>query len=164
VIINGAGAVVDGVTNSGAVQLPGGTAIYLTGDLTNNDSVLVDTTGANTTTQIRFDASCALTGSGVVTLNGFGHTFNVADINLQTFTATHGANHTIHGFGTIIGFGGGILINNGLINGDNSSGNAMQVDLGNTANQNNSTMEATNGGALGLFSGSVDQTGGGKFL
>src|SRR5205807_842645 len=79
-------------------------------------------------------------------------------------TVTHGANHTIHGLGTIIGFSGGTFINNGIINGDDAGGGFMQVDLANSPNQNNSTIKATNGGALGLFSGSIDQTGGGTFL
>src|SRR5207302_10341386 len=49
-------------------------------------------------------------------------------------------------------------------NGDDANGGFMQIDLANTPNQNNSTIKATNGGALGLFSGSIDQTGGGTFL
>src|SRR2546430_3354662 len=40
----------------------------------------------------------------------------------------------------------------------------MQLDLANAANQNNGTIEATNGGVLGFYSGTIDQTGGGQFL
>src|SRR5207302_1450784 len=146
-------------------ELTAGAVISVTGTgLTNNGTILVDTTAANVTTTLRFDADGTLGGNGSVTLNGITSVFNVADFNIQNFTVTHGANHTIHGLGTIIGFSGGTFINNGIINGDDANGGFMQIDLANTPNQNNSTIKATNGGALGLFSGSIDQTGGGTFL
>ena len=84
-------------------------------------------------------------------------------VYLGAQTVTNGANHTIHGKGTIIGYDGGTLINNGTIIGDDSTG-SMQVDLINTPNKNNGMLKATSGGLLGLYGGTIDQTGGGTFL
>ena len=67
-----------------------------------------------------------------------------------------GASHIIRGKGTIIGFNGATLINNGTITGDDPAG-SMQVDLSNLSNLNNGTLKAGNGGT-------IDQTGGGTFL
>jgi hypothetical protein len=161
---NGAGVGLVGCTNNGNLQIPPNNIIVVTGSgLTNNSTITVNN-GTNVTTAIRFDASGQLGGTGTVLLNGFGSTFNVADFNINSSTVTIGANQIIHGRGTILGGGGSILINNGTINGDDASGNNMQLDLVNTANQNNALIEATNGGVLGLYSGSIDQTGGGTFL
>jgi hypothetical protein len=40
----------------------------------------------------------------------------------------------------------------------------MQVDLSNLSNLNNGTLKAGNGGLLGMYGGTIDQTGGGTFL
>jgi hypothetical protein len=166
------GGVVQGVygtltscTNNGDFQIPGNDTTVITGTgLTNNGTVTInDGTGA-TTAQIRFDASGALDGTGSLLLKGFGNTFNIADLNLSNVTVTNGANHLIHGLGTVVGFNSATLINNGTINGDDVGGGSMQLDLSNNTNQNNGTIEATNGGLLGLYSGTVDQTGGGTIL
>jgi fibronectin-binding autotransporter adhesin len=154
------------LSNSAAhLNLIPGALLAFTNTVTNNGTIVVNTTGANTTTSLRFDTSLLITGNGNIRLNGFGSGFNYADFNLNGQTVTIGINQTLHGHGTILG--NGILINNGTINGDDASGNNMQVDLVNNAgftNQNNGFMKATNGGVLGLYSGLVDQTGGGTFL
>ena len=166
------GGVVQGVygtltscTNNGDFQIPGNDITVVTGTgLTNNGTVTInDGTGA-TTAQIRFDASGTLDGTGSLLLKGFGNTYNIADLNLSNVTVTNGANHLIHGLGTVVGFNSATLINNGTINGDDVGGGSMQLDLSNNTNQNNGTIEATNGGLLGLYSGTVDQTGGGTIL
>ena len=131
--------------------------------LNNNGTIVVNTTGANNTTTLRFDTSGSITGTGSVLLNGIGTSFNIADLNLQNFTVTHGPNHTIHGKGTIIGFAGATFINNGMILGDDSTG-SMQLDLAYTANKNNSLIKATNGGVVSMGAGMIDQTGGGTIL
>lgn len=67
-----------------------------------------------------------------MTLNGIG--FNIATVYLGAQTVTNRASHAIHGKGTIIGYDGGTLINNGTIIGDDPAG-SMQLDLGGTGNQ-----------------------------
>jgi len=151
-----------GVTNNGTVQIPGGAIIVVTGTgLTNNGTILVNSTDpTNSTSSLRFDASGTLGGNGTIKLDGIG--YNRANLNGNNNTMTIGANQTVHGRGTIFS----ILVNNGTIIGDDSAGNNIQLDLNNGANQNNSTIKATNGGVVGLYSGTIDQTGGsgGTFL
>lgn len=165
---NGEGVTLIGGTNNGAFQVPAANnplIIKGTG-LTNNGNVTVGD-GTQSAT-MRFDESGLLGGTGGVQLNGAG-TFNVADLTLPGgVTVTNGASHLIHGNGTIIGFDGGTLINNGTIIGDVSVGGSpqfMQLDLNaNTPNQNNGVLKAVGGGGIGLFGGTIDQTGGGSFL
>ena len=151
-----------GVTNNGAIQILPGDLVIVTGTgLTNNGAILVNTTGLNNAATFRFDASGTLTGTGSVTLNGIG--FNVAVVELGFQTVPHGANHTIHGKGTIIGYNGGTLINNGTIMGDDPAG-SMQVDLSSLSNPNNGALKATSGGLLGIYGGTIDQTSGGTIM
>src|SRR5262245_25601885 len=121
--------------------IPGALLAFSNG-ATNNGTILVNTTGVNTTTGLRLDANGAISGSGNVLLNGVG--FNVATIDLQAFVFTNGTNHTIQGTGTVIGYNGGTLINNGAIVGDDPAGN-IQLDLGNTPNENHGTLKAAGG-------------------
>jgi hypothetical protein len=154
------------VTSAKLNLVPGSTiAISSATGLNNNGTIVVNTTGANTTTKLRFDISCGITGTGSILLNGFGSSFNVADFDTNGQTVTIGAGQTVHGRGTILSQSG-VLINNGTIIGDDPAGNNMQLDLANNAtiNKNNGILKATNGGVLGFYSGTMDQTGGGSFL
>ena len=160
------GAVNLSVASAKLNLVPGSTmAISSATGLNNNGTIVVNTTGANNTTTLRFDTSCGITGTGSILLNGFGSSFNVADFNTNGQTVTIGAGQTIHGHGTVLSQSG-ILINNGTINGDDAGGGNIQLDLANNSavNQNNGTIKATNGGVLGFYSGVLNQTGGGSFL
>ena len=133
--------------------------------LNNNGTIVVNTTGANSTTSLRFDVSCPITGTGSIQLKVAGIVYNIANFDLNGHTVTIGAGQILHGDGTVFS-NTGLLINNGTINGDDASG-IMQLDFtGNDGvlHKNNGTIKATNGGILGLYSGIVDQTGGGSFL
>jgi hypothetical protein len=74
----------------------------------------------NSVSDLRFDASGTLGGTGSVILNGVG--FNRANLNLNVATVTIGASQLIHGYGSIVGFGGATMINDGTINGDDTTG------------------------------------------
>src|SRR5438309_2914058 len=134
---NGGGVFLSSVTNNGAVQIPAGTVIVVTGTgLTNNGTILVDTTAANVTTKLRFDADGAIGGNGSVTLNGIVGVFNVADFDCNGHAVINGANHTIKGNGDIF-MNGGTLTNNGIITPGLSPGQldyAGTLNLGSTSN------------------------------
>ena len=153
-------------TGSANLNLVPGAVLAFTSNVTNNGAITVNTTAAGANTFLRFDASGALGGTGSVLLNGVA--FNNGDIyaNGGSLTVTQGASHTIHGRGNInIRDNNCVFVNNGTVDADNASGNALSVYLSNsTSNQNNKTMEATNGGFLVLQQGFLDQTGGGSIL
>jgi hypothetical protein len=131
--------------------------------LNNNGTIVVNTTGANTSTNLRFDIDCPITGTGSILLNGFGSNFGVTNFDITTHTVTIGAGQTLHGHGSVLS-DNGVLINNGTINGDDAGGGNMQLDFtynSGVLHKNNGTIKATNGGVLGLYSGTLDQTGGG---
>lgn len=155
------------VTNTGAVQIPAGGSLAVTGNgLTNNGTILVNSTDpSNNTSYLRPDSAGALLGgNGTLTLDGIG--FDRAAIYLQfNRSLTQGASHTIVGRGDIQGFNTGTFVNNGLVNA-NVAGSANRLhailDIA-TNNQNNGTMKATNGAWL-LLQGKITQGVNGTFL
>src|SRR5438309_6188434 len=111
---NGGGVFLSSVTNNGTLQIPAGTVIAVTGTgLTNNGTILVDTTAANVTTKLRFDADGAIGGNGSVTLSGIVGVFNVAGFDCHGYAVFNGANRTIQGDGQFF-MNGGTLTNNGI--------------------------------------------------
>ena len=162
-IIQGISVFLDGCTNSGNIQIPGGDTVAIQANgLTNDGTVLVNSTDpANSTSTLRFDANALLGGNGSVQLDGIG--FNRANIS-TAYLLTNGASHLIHGRGDIIDTGG-VFVNNGTVNADAATGDPLLVYLSNSSsNQNNNLMEATNGGLLSLQGGILDQTGGGTLF
>ena len=165
-IVGGNGALLNGSTNNGAIQIPAVETLSINGTgLTNNGTILVNSTDpVNNTSILQFIQSGTLGGTGTVTLHGIG--FNRADLTFANgSTLTIGPNQTVRGYGTIIG--DGMLVNNGAIIGDDAAGNSMQIDFvynDGVLHKNNGTIKAINGGVLGLYSGIMDQTGGGSFL
>ncbi len=164
-IVGGNGTLMKGVTNNGAVQIPGSRVLYVRGTgLTNNGTMLVNSTDPVADTgNLEFDESGALDGNGTVTLNGIG--YNRANLKFGGgSTLTIGANQTVKGRGTILG--DGLFVNNGTIIGDDAAGNSMQLDFiynDGLLHKNNSVIKAIGGGVVGLYSGILDQSGGGSF-
>jgi hypothetical protein len=136
--ITGAGAILSGSTNNGAIQIPGGNnPLVVTGTgLTNNGTILVDAAADNLTTRIRFDADGTLGGTGSVTLNGIINIFDVAGFDCNGHSIINGPNHTIKGNGDIF-VNGGALTNNGTIAPGLSAGQLNvngHLQLGSTSN------------------------------
>src|SRR5207302_6255136 len=78
-------------------ELTAGAVISVTGTgLTNNGTILVDTTAANVTTTLRFDADGTLGGNGSVTLNGITSVFNVAGSEDRHVAETYGVRRTTY--------------------------------------------------------------------
>ena len=164
-IINGLAVVLSGVTNDSDYRVPGNNFTVAIGSgITDNKTILINSTDPdNSTSFLRYDATGALDGTGVLTLNG--NTFNRANIIVNdTFTLTQGADHTIQGKGDFFGNGGTTFVNNGLVNA-NATPRGISIN-GGLAVTNNNLMEATNGSQLTIDDSSfgVDQTGGGTIL
>ena len=123
------------------------------GTVTDNGTIKVNATGANSGTGIGITGAVLLTGSGNLVLNANSANLGTANIfNNGSSNLTQDTNHTISGTGeiTVVTFN-----NNGTVNA-NSNGNTLLLQ--NTLN-NTGTMEATSGGILEL-TGTTTNTGG----
>ena len=100
--------------------------------ISNNGTIVVNTTGANNTTKLRFDANCPITGTGSVQLNGLGSAFNVADFDIAIHIVTIGGGQALRGHGTVSS-DNGQLINNGTINADDAGAGTCDSILPTTA-------------------------------
>ena len=156
----------DGTTHSGPMQMRAGTNLYIaTNGLTNNGTIVVNTTAGSNTTKVHIEGSTPadqpfLAGSGSLQLNGI----NIHNAWIQSggATFTHGSAHLIHGRGDLeIDDGTSTLINDGTIDADVNAGELRVYLNGQLGNQNNGTMKATNGGTLFVQHGRLDQSGGG---
>jgi hypothetical protein len=162
-VIEGVYGNMDSVTNNGTFHIPGGDIVTITGSgLTDNGTILVNSTDPdNSTSTVRYDATGALDGTGVMTLNG--NVGGRGDLIIgDTFTMTQGSSHTINGKGDIAGNGGVTFVNNGTVN---ANATPRGIDIsGGMSVTNNNLLEATNGSTIAFDRVNVDQTGGGTIL
>jgi PEP-CTERM motif len=126
----------------------------LTGAVTNNGTIALNSAGNTTSLVLNGGAALELTSGSSIAMSGFSQNRSYGS-GTDTLTVDSGA--TIQGAGQI-GIGGGYaftLNNAGTIN---SNSGTMSINAGNTVN-NTSLIEATNGAALNL-GGSFANTGG----
>jgi hypothetical protein len=135
------------LTNDAGIQIPGGSAIYITGNLVDSGTILVNSNQAYAGTVLSFDGG-TLSGSGVITLND---STSLAQLG---GSLTQAAGHTINGQGDITA----ALTNSGIVNA-NVNGQVMYLQNNIT---NNGTIEATNGGTLSISGYTIMQGGGGE--
>ena len=155
---------VDDVTSNAAMRiLPGRRMRVLAGGLTNNGTVLVNSTADPTDTMFIIEASSELDGTGSLQLNGIDS--NDGWLRNDGSTFTHGADHLIHGRGDITASGfGSVFINHGTVAAD-MNGGELRVFFGNSLlNVNDGALRAENGGTLFLETGQLEQTGNGHIL
>ena len=140
-----------GVTNEGRLLLKGyNLYTYVDGDgLHNNGEVVVNHDQNGYYASLRFTESGVLDGPGLVRLNHSSAFLETA----PGVTMTHGASHTIRGWGTL----SAATVNHGLIDADDPSGELV-VNGGGIVNHG--VMRSDGGGTLRL-SVAVDQTPGG---
>ncbi len=137
------------LTNAGAITIQDGGAINeTTGTISNTGTITIDGVSNHSVLNIDSTAAVTLTGGGTVALsssltNGNG----VAFIAGFQGTLTN-VNNTIEGDGNL-GNGQLTLINEGTINANVSMGGLTLSTAGTT---NTGTLEATNGGTLGIQS------------
>jgi hypothetical protein len=121
------------------------------GTVTNNGSINLQSIG--NATELIMAGTTTLAGTGTVTMSNSGGNFIFGG---GTFTNKE----TIQGSGTI-GNGNLTLVNNGIIDANNSGTNAVALTINPSGNTTNTgTMEATAGGTLIFVTDSVANTGG----
>ncbi len=135
------------VTNNGTLDIVGSSNINITGNLTDNGAVVVNSNNSSAST-ITF-ASGILSGTGTMTLNSSGTDAVVSG------TLTQSSGHTIMGLGEI----NAAITNNGTID---SSVNGQTLTLLTSNMTNNSLMEATGGGVLSISGITVSQGAAGQ--
>jgi hypothetical protein len=140
------------VTNTGTYDVANNSTTVISGTITNNGTLQLNSTGNNTF--LNLGSNTTLTGAGTVVLGSGGPNF-IDSVNGSNFTLTNAS--TITGVGNI-GNGHLTLVNNGTINA-NVNGAGITLQPGG-ASINTKTLEATNGGGLGLNGGSWTNTGG----
>src|SRR5580658_2933577 len=149
------------VTNSGTYDILNNSTTQVSGTITNNGTINLESGGNNT--ELDLTASTTLSGSGTVVLGGGGPNF-IGGASGTTLTN----DSTIVGGGSgsndQVGIGQITLVNSstGVINA-NVSGTNLYVDpVSSATNTNAGTLEATNGGTLVLDGSSWTQTGAGN--
>ena len=144
-IIYAADMTVNGCTNWAGLYMSQPGLTILENGLVDNGSVH----GSD----IRFGASAAITGTGIISID---------NLFANGFTITHGTQHTIFLYNDLIAdTNNGRLINNGTIT---SFGGAARIFLSNSGNQNNGTLRNSANPPLLLARGAIDQSGGGKIV
>jgi hypothetical protein len=145
--IHSRGAILNNVTNNGALVLDNGSTTTLTGTLTNDGSVFFNNGGGGV--DLRLNGSVMLAGSGVVTLNDRSN--NRIFANSSGDRLTIGSGVTIQGSGQL-GLGQTTFTNNGVLRANQLNALLVRPGGGSADFTNNATgiMEATDGGTLQL--------------
>jgi hypothetical protein len=141
------------VTLEGNIVSENNSDLEFRGTIINNGTVTVSATGS--LTDIELNTDVALNGTGSVVLSGSNSGINAA---VSGLTLTQASSHTITGFGRLgqntIG-----IVNNGVIRAG-VTGQTLQIDPADVSLDvdgndllNNNRIEASNGGAVGLFAG-----------
>lgn len=147
------GATLDGVDfGQGVMNQANGTNISIFNSITNNGEIVVNPLSSGSATTFDFQNTGALNGIGTLRLNSLDTRAWVRTLNDARMTNT--ATHTIRGYGRMAAD----LINNGLVSADVLDNtiffNALPIE-------NNSVIEAIDGGEADFSGISVDQSGGG---
>ncbi len=154
---------ISNVTNLGQMGIVGeGGVISLTGQLTNDGALTINSNTNIFNAHLRFDTSTSISGLGTIHMVSTG---DLGDAQLYTngiFSGTIGANQIINGSGMIDGRSGGTIINNGVINGNHAAvgkASAISLQLRGNHNGNGVGVYRSDDGILSLGNGLVLQDG-----
>ena len=115
-------ATLSNVVNNGDIGVRGqGGSITLTGPMTNNGTVSLNTNGAVFNAHLRFGASTAINGTGTIQMMQVGNTNDAQLFTDGVFIGTIGASQAVQGSGQVNGANGGTIVNNGIINGNHAA-------------------------------------------
>lgn len=122
--VGGSVATIGDLTNFGDLNIPGNSRFLdINDDIVNDGIITVNSNGAVFNGHIRFTADSDINGSGEIVMNrGAGDLLDAQILTNAGITATIGADQVIQGGGLISSASDGLIINNGIINGNNPLG------------------------------------------
>ena len=142
-------ATLSNITNLGQMGVRGqGGSITLTGPMTNNGTLTLNSNGAIFNAHLRFGASTAIDGSGTINMATAGSSGDAQLFTDGPFIGTIGASQTVQGSGQVDGRSDGTIVNNGTINGNDP---AFPLEL--RGNHTSSGMYRSDDGVLALING-----------
>lgn len=145
------------IANPDAVlSLNAGRTIDLFGPIANAGRIDINPTGSASTTFLNFNGPATLSGPGAIRMSGTATRAQLTGTD-ATAIITHGADHTIRGFGQI----NASVVNNGLISSD-QAGQTLSMET--HLKQNNAVMRAINAGTLLVQNTTIDQSVSGMLL
>ncbi|MCC5823991.1 MAG: hypothetical protein JJU44_11970 [Planctomycetes bacterium] len=133
-----------------------GRTLSLFGSVANAGRIDINPTNTASTTTLSFAGPAMLSGPGAVRLSSPTSRAQLGGADAAA-VVTHGADHTIHGFGQITA----PMVNNGLISADEPG---QTLGMITHPKQNNAVMEAVNAGTLLVQNITIDQSASGLLL
>lgn len=165
--VAGSMATIGDLTNQGAINIPGsGYFLVINEDVVNDGTITVNSSDTVFNAHIRFVADAILSGTGVVLMDISSGDQNDAQLLTEVgITGTIGPDQTVQGSGLIATPSDGLIINQGIINGnDPDDGLALAGNHEGSAGvyrSDNGTIFLRNG--LILNGGAFESTGTGSF-
>ncbi len=165
-VTNGTATIHD-ITNSGTVNILGGSdTLAMTGDVTNDGTIVVNSDEAVFNAHLRFDAAATLGGSGEVQMKSLGDFSDAQIFTSGAFNGTIGASQTVSGSGLVDGRSGGAIVNLGTITGTDPAV-SMAIDgvhfgTGGEYRADGGTLSLRNG--LDLTGGTFHTSAGGAII
>ena len=152
---SGTGTVLNGVTNSGTLQLPNNTEATLQGTITNAGTIQFNS--SNNYTGFAMGTAVTLTGGGTLTMSDNNENVLFASVSGGSLT---NVNNTISGSGQI-GLDNLAFTNDagGVVDAVSANGNNLTIE-GTAGTTNQGLMEASSGGTLDFTSTTVTNPGG----
>jgi len=143
----GHAATLNSLTNSGTLAIQNNADNFISGTITNNGTIQLNSAGNFTELRIVGPNPVTLQGTGTVTLSDNVNNFIFGNAGGEQFTIAQ----PIQGPGGNIGDGNLTITNQSTINATASgSGNSLTIQPGAGAITNNGTLEATGGGSMVL--------------
>ena len=145
----------DGVVLTGALNVPGGSNLFISNSIENNGVITVNPAQANVVTTLKFLDSSSLNGSGTLVLT---QTTSRSRLQAETdMVITNGASHTIRGRGQIEAE----MVNNGTVIAE-IPGSELLLNLNDKTN--NATMQAVGGAILDISAIVLNQSASGELV
>lgn len=138
------------VNNGQMGVLGGGHFILLTGPLTNNGDIAINSNFDIFNAHVEADADLTISGSGSITMKSIQDSGDARLNAKDTFTLTIGSGQIVQGSGRVDGLGSGIVHNEGVF-----IGNDPDFPLEVRGNHTSTGTYRGDNGVLGLISGSV---------